>query len=206
MGWTGIHASYYKNGKVDRKAECDAMFLEGSCRGHYEILRSSMVGSVYYAAIRTLRRYIGEDADGNSLYEPILMEDQTIWGLVMLTRVDNKNYHNFYYKDMSEDMGPCYYDCPESILNLLSPTKCYNANEWRRRCCQVAEKKRRLNSVPVGKSISFRSRFNMMSGIKEGDEVILTKNKRYGSSRTYWFDGRYRWKSTYIPNSFDILA
>lgn len=27
MGWTSYHASYYKNGKVDRKAECDAYFL-----------------------------------------------------------------------------------------------------------------------------------------------------------------------------------
>lgn len=23
MGWTSYHASFYKNGKIDRKAECD---------------------------------------------------------------------------------------------------------------------------------------------------------------------------------------
>lgn len=25
MGWTSYHASFYKNGKIDRKAECDSI-------------------------------------------------------------------------------------------------------------------------------------------------------------------------------------
>ena len=28
MGWTEYRASYFKSGKIDRKAECDAYFLE----------------------------------------------------------------------------------------------------------------------------------------------------------------------------------
>lgn len=35
MGWTEYRASYFKSGKVDRKAECDAYFLEGHNRGHW---------------------------------------------------------------------------------------------------------------------------------------------------------------------------
>ena len=30
MGWASYRAEYYKNGKIDRKAECDAYFLDGS--------------------------------------------------------------------------------------------------------------------------------------------------------------------------------
>lgn len=35
------------------------------------------------------------------------------------------------YKDMSEDMGPYIYDCPEKLLDLLTPTDNKNAIEWR---------------------------------------------------------------------------
>jgi len=35
------------------------------------------------------------------------------------------------FKVMDETMKPFYYDCPRSILNLLSPTADHNALEWR---------------------------------------------------------------------------
>ena len=34
----------------------------------------------------------------------------------------SKDYYNFGFKDMDENMGPFNYDCPERILNLLTPT------------------------------------------------------------------------------------
>lgn len=65
MGWTWQKAShYYPNGNIDRKAECDAYFTEGLNEGQYEILKSTMVGGVYYAAVRKLKQYCGENADG----------------------------------------------------------------------------------------------------------------------------------------------
>ena len=48
MGWTSYHANYYKNGTIDRKRECDNYFDKGNCK----ILKSAMVGSTYYAAIK----------------------------------------------------------------------------------------------------------------------------------------------------------
>ena len=65
MGWTSYHAEHYKNGKIDRKAECDAYFLEGLNRGHFDVLKSSMVGSTYYAAIKPLKKSGGKDENGN---------------------------------------------------------------------------------------------------------------------------------------------
>ena len=56
MGWTEYRASYFKSGKVDRKAECDAYFLEGHNRGHFDVLKSVVIGSVYYAAIKNRMR------------------------------------------------------------------------------------------------------------------------------------------------------
>ena len=53
MGWTWYKAShYYPNGNIDRKAECNAYFTEELNEGQYEILKSTMVGSVYYAAVK----------------------------------------------------------------------------------------------------------------------------------------------------------
>ena len=131
MGWTSIHATHYKNGKVDRKAECDAYFMEGLNRGYYEVLKSSMVGRVYYAAVKPLKKY-DKDTNGNEIIVDIPINEQQVFGVVFLTSIDNKDYHNFSYKDMDESMGPCYYDCPKGILDLLSPTDSEWANNWRK--------------------------------------------------------------------------
>ena len=56
MGWTSYHATHYKNGKVNRKAECDAYFTEGLNEGFYRLEKSTMIGSVYYAAVTGLKR------------------------------------------------------------------------------------------------------------------------------------------------------
>ena len=42
MGWTSYRANYYKNGKINKKAECDAYFMEGLNRGHFQVLKSTM--------------------------------------------------------------------------------------------------------------------------------------------------------------------
>lgn len=107
MGWTSQNATYYKNGKVDRKMECDAYFLEGINRGYYEIVKSAMVGSTYYAAIRALKRYSElRNADGKRVKEIISEDERRTFGVVILTQVDNKDYFNFSYKLIHESMGP----------------------------------------------------------------------------------------------------
>ena len=47
MGWTSYPATCWKKGKIDRKAECRKEFGR-----YYNILKDSMVGSVYYAALQ----------------------------------------------------------------------------------------------------------------------------------------------------------
>ena len=52
MGWTSYHATHYKrNGSIDRKAELDyELFCHEGEDGH-KLVKSSMVGAVYYAAV-----------------------------------------------------------------------------------------------------------------------------------------------------------
>ena len=145
MGWTSYQATYFtKRGTIDRKAECDAYFMEGLNAGHYKVLKSTIRGSVYYAAVNDMVRYVGRDGNGKSVYEPI--EDGNVWAAVFLTSVKGSE---FYYKDMDETCGPCYYDCPKSILGLLSETDSEWANECRKKCIEESEKPS-LASLPIG--------------------------------------------------------
>lgn len=196
MGWTSYHAGYYKNGKIDRKAECDAYFLEGLNRGHFDVLKSAMVGSTYYAAVKPLKKSGGKDENGNYIYVDRPESEQFVFAVVFLTSTDSKDYFNFSYKDMSEDMGPFQCDCPKSILDLLSPTDNENANEWRKICYEnyANKKKYKTNSLsrlPVGSviKVTMPCRTTLY---KEGDVVTLTKGYAYGLKRPAWFSPRAR--------------
>lgn len=198
MGWTNQHAEFYKkNGEIDRKAELDKIFSQeehdgsdyngGTCHyPQYKVLKSTMVGTVYYAAIE-----ISEEATP---------EDTRVFAMVALTSVDKKDYFNFGYKDMSESMHPYYYDCPKGILDLLTHTDIKEANDWRGTCREKLKNKKEktgLNHLPIGTQIKFTS---------NGKEVKLFKHEPgYQFKRPFWFDGVHYWKTTQIPEEFEII-
>lgn len=199
MGWTSYHATHYKNGKIDRKAECDAYFLEGLNRGYFDVLKSAMVGSTYYAAIKPLKQYC-MDKDGNHFYVDIPAEEQQVSAVIFLTSTDMKDYFNFSYKDMCESMGPYECDCPKSILDLLSPTDNENANEWRKACYErhANKKKCKTNSIsrlPIGSviKVTMPCRTTLY---KEGDVVTLTKGYVYDLKRPVWISPRARFTAS----------
>ena len=161
MGWTSYHATHYtKGGAIDKKTECDAYFTESLNNGHYKVEKSAMVDGVYYAAIRPLKKCVG------NTYEDLPAEEQHVFGVVFLTDTDKNDYYNFSYKDMDESMGPGYYDCPESILKLLSPTENKYALEWREKCHLQNEKQKLLKECPVGTSVTFLRGDGLVTAIK----------------------------------------
>ena len=194
MGWTSYRATHYKPVKngcltIDRKAECDAYFLEGLNSGYYEVLKSSIVGSTYYAAVKQLKRCGDEDENGNFIAVDIPKEEQRVWGAVFLTSTNMKDYFNFSYKDMSESMGPCRYECPKGILDLLSPTDNEYANNWRAKCYANIEKKKdknALNNLPAETIIKVVMPFDTRY-YKAGDVVKLTKRKHWTRGKTHWY-------------------
>lgn len=195
MGWTSYHASHYKtikgNRVVDRKAECDAYFMEGLNRGHYNVLKSAMVGSTYYAAVQIMKKYIGKDENGKSIYEDLPENERHIFAAIFLTYTDMKDHFNFGYKDMSESMGPYKYDCPKGILDLLPPTDNEYALEWRKKCYERIEAKKNpnaLKNLPIGTKIKVTMPFETKYH-KAGDEVILTKCLNWKGNRSAWYKG-----------------
>lgn len=202
MGWTSYHATHYKNGKIDRKAECDAYFLEGLNRGYFEVLKSAMVGSTYYAAIRPLKKYGGE----KGLYIDIPKEEQRVGAAIFLTSTNAKDYYNFAYKDMDETCGPYNYDCPKGILDLLTPTESEYANKWRAACRENLAKKNNpnaLNKLPLGSVIKFTLQYDTTLN-KAGSEITLEKTNEW-SKRAYWMQhGRWiKWPSKLVNSMTD---
>ena len=122
MGWTHCFDGRLKpNGSVDRRYECDRLCTwcrkdeHGNVISSGEVLKSSMVGSTYYAAVRN--------------------KDGKVWAAIFQTCGRTKWDGSLWgYKDMDETVGPWEDKCPASILALLSPTDSISANEWRERC------------------------------------------------------------------------
>ena len=205
MGWTSYEATYFKkNGDIDRKAECDAYFMRDNA-DHYKVLKSSMKGTVYYAAVTTLTKYIGKDENGKSMYESIPEDKQEVWAAVFLTRTEEGRY--FYYKDQDETAGPCEDHCPKCILDLLSNTDHELALDWRKRCrknIQKSNKLSKLDRLKNGSVIRFPSILSFTNGIDVGDEMTLTKINRKWIYEKY--GTRYSLKKTYINPSYEILV
>lgn len=178
MGWTSYNARYYKNGKIDRKREMDSYFIEGLNEGFYEIVKSAMVGSVYYAAIRQLMRCVKADNERGYDRVAIPENEQRVHGVVMLTQVDMSDYYNIAYKDISEDMGPYESKCPVSIIKALSPTTNENALAWRQRCIDYAKTKG-VRNLPIGTIIEFEK--------YDGATVRLIKCAPQYQFKTAWW-------------------
>lgn len=167
MGWTFYNSHFNKNGKIDRKAECDKLNTWDNENSKGRILKSAMKGSTYYAALEHT------DKKTNTI---------EVVGLVFLTSSDLKNGCNFGYKDMTESMGPGYYDCPLSIIKLLSPTTNEYAIEWRKKCIEQHKKpKSWLKDLKTGDKIIW-TRGN-------GEKVVLTKHApAYQFKTWFWFN------------------
>lgn len=182
MGWTSCMATHYTDGgKIDRKAECDALYTEDGANGKWEVLKSTIVGSVYYCACKRTRPG----------------EDPYVFAGICLTSLEKDGCFDFGYKDMSENYGPYNYDCPASILNLLSPTTDKYALEWRQKCREniarkAAERKDKnsLQNLPVGAAIHMNT---------EGGRLRLVKDYGGNFKRPKWIDWNTR---TYYPESY----
>lgn len=165
MGWTSYQCwNYNDHGKIDRKGECDRYFELWD--GH-EVVKSTMVGTVYYAAVKTV------DTD-------------EVWAAVFLTHVDGDE---FAYKDMDETVVPCYYDCPNSILKLLTPTDNKWANQWREKCRKNNAHKnspKAFSRLIEGQRVLWTVPDDRFVGLNKGDKVYMTKAKVNGMKRCIW--------------------
>lgn len=136
MGWTGV---FINKNVTPRKAIEDE--IKRILRKEFELLKIVGKGSTYYCAIK--------DKTYNEVF-----------GMVIPTSVSTKHcpYYQYelIYKTIGEQSGPFYYDCPKSILNLLSPTEDDEANKWRAKCRKNMDFVK-PSTLPVGTTIKILS-------------------------------------------------
>lgn len=109
------------DGHSSPKAYLDAQFTYSRPAQGARVLASAVVrGTVYYAAVEL-------HCSG---------EEMQVIGVVCLIDHNPRAADGmiFGYKDMDESMGPCESECPQAVLDLLTPTDAPYARAWRERC------------------------------------------------------------------------
>ena len=131
MGWTGTHkeAGETLEQFFDREMQDDNFKWVG---------KGCKKGDAYYRAMTDLRT-------------------GKVFCMVCLVRIDNKEYCNITYKDMTDSMGPCAYECPDRILDLLTETDSEWGKEWREKCRANNRKAKDANKMAVGTVIRFKN-------------------------------------------------
>jgi hypothetical protein len=113
-------------------------------------------------------------------------EPDTIFAVVCLLNYQPKEYMNFGYKDMDESMHPYYYNCPESILKLLSPTDKQNAIAWRAECQKRIDNKKSKAKFTKGSIIRFSKPIQFNSNLNiDAFRVSSMKPMRFLNASHY---------------------
>lgn len=160
MGWLSMRDT----GRFDTaRAFLDDQFTYVRDGHRLTVLKSSMVGNTYYAAV--------ERTEGG--------DSREVFAIVCLTfsRPAARDGYTFGYKDMTESMGPCESDCPASILDLLTTIEGEWANDWRARCRANIAKRRLIDAKPTprpGQTIVFDEPLTFRDGVTRARfEVII---------------------------------
>ena len=190
MGWDYTHATHYtRTGAIDRKAEIDELYTWQNDTRKAEVVRSAMVGSTYYAAIKITELSTGETETAAA---------------VALTHTNSRIISTLELRRLGKAL-----DHAKIIARLLfslfsPPTDSEYANNWRERCIKNIEKKKdphALKNLPVGAVIRF-IKYN-------GEAVELMKHPAaYQFKRPFWYckeSGCYM-PATRIPDSYEVVT
>lgn len=170
MGWTCTNIpSFYasKRDYIDK-----SLMTWDNEKSTARVLKSAMVGAVYYGAIERVDKASGE---------------QIVFAAVVLTKSDPRASDGltFCYKEMDETVGPAYHDCPAGILDLLTETKYEYAIKWRQTC----RDRRKTSNATRKKAPKIGDRFRLAEPVKFADgatlrDFLMTSIPRRGRSKT----------------------
>lgn len=152
MGWLTMRDT----GRFpNARAYLDDQFTYTRLDHRLTVVKSSMVGSTYYAAAERI-----EADDARSVFAIVCLT---------FTRPNARDGQGFGYKDMTEHMGPVESDCPASILDLLTPIGGEWPNAWRERCRANIAQRRLRDAKPTprpGQTIVFDEPLRFNDGIE----------------------------------------
>jgi hypothetical protein len=185
MGWSyNPWAEIPHNDKEAKIKEVEKQFGAHLC-----VLKSTMLGSTYYAAV------YNED------------EPDEVFAVEVLTH--NSAKMGFGTKIMDEFAGPYPRKCPASILKLLTPlNKMSNiseqglqwAQDWRNECAEYNKTKNKKTNLPIGTIIEFID--------WDGEPLQVRKMPPAYQFKTTWWQvkgGTNYVKKKDIPDEFTII-
>jgi hypothetical protein len=123
-----------------------------------------------------------------------------VFAVVCLLDYRPKDHWNFGYKDMDESMGPCYYNCPEKILRVLSPTTNEYAIKWRKKCWKRLSRRKEIAKLKVGDILEFEKPIAFGGGWKL--QRLQVENKKRGLFKNPdggWMS--FRLKKSFLENN-----
>lgn len=164
MGWTSSHRPSTQSVKGYLIAEID----ETGKKATFKVLDIAIVKrNTAYLAVKRTSLDTGESK---------------VFAMVILIRY-GRGHFNLTTKEMSEDMGPFYYDCPARILDLLTPTEKTEAVMWRERCrANLANReslKKDLATAKQGDVFKFSSPVQFTKGTFEQMTFHHTEKRRH---------------------------
>lgn len=159
MGWLTYHRP---TGESDREH-----LQREVCGDRHTILDGVTKGFTFYGAVR---------------------DDETdeVWALIVLQQRTH-GYQNYGRKVMDETVGPYHYDCPDRILDLLTPTENEHALAWRAACRTRNAARAARPKVKAGDIVRFADRFSFGDG-HEGDTFVFVSGSTFratGSTNRY---------------------
>jgi hypothetical protein len=136
MGWTSFFDNGLSIGEILTREFSDT----NPAGDRWSIVDQSTRGSVWYSIARLDR--VGQP--------PVF------YGRVCLT---SRRGGEFSYKDMTECMGPYYFDCPKRLLDQLdqlAPNAPQTALDWRAKCREkLAAKRKPKPKLAPGQIVKF---------------------------------------------------
>lgn len=178
MGWTYTHKDKNVSPSEYIKNE---ILVWSNPDAQYTVLDGGVVKfRTYYGAVERI---------------DLKTNERRVFAVIILLNYA-KDYHNFGYKDMSEDMGPCQAECPERILKLLTPTDSAYANEWRARCWSKINKKHNTPKIEPNMTILYSGTpYKVIKTLGRRGYMVISQN-----------DGReYRMKTTQAKQSVIVI-
>lgn len=159
MGWLFIRGT----GRfANARAYLDDHFTYARDTHSLAVVKSSMVGSTYYAAAERIEAG----------------KPREVFAIICLTRSrpGDRDGMTFGYKDMVEQMGPCEAECPAAILDLLTAAENQYASDWRSRCRANLAQRRLLQAKPTpkpGQTIVFDEPLRFSDGIERARFEVI---------------------------------
>ena len=176
MGWDGIYITEAHK-TVSEKLSVYFKY-HGFCEN--EVVKATIKNGVVYGAIRNLKT-------------------NDVWAMVSLLKFRKDGWQTeMLVKNMSEDMMPYYFDCPKSILDLLTKTDNEHSNEWRKKCYEQlakAKEKAKVKTPYIFVKSGIKFSMGCTYHVFEKDPTMRTKY--------HTFETGYGLRISHI-NDFDV--